>query len=217
MANYINTFKDAVTACLETYRAQTQEDALLNQAYSRLLRTDYNRQSPEIQEQLMREAKETVKEEHYKTAVSQIEQAQASLREAAQADALKIEREKLRMLTGLDLVDEYAKVHKLESNQAERELEAYARIKQKGYSDSVMDKYAMLRNRSSLEGDDAIKAAQYEKEETARRGIAEIAANVKSANYYTSETPGGLISSWNTTGAVLLRKLEAQRAGNAAK
>ena len=106
-------------------------------------------------------------------------------------------------------MEEYAQRHSIDLETARLELNEYAKIRKSGFTEQIADKYAAIRNRHELKGEDSHKAFRFEQDEMEKLGISKTNEYVQKSEYYASKTPGQVLNEWNTAGAVISRQLEA--------
>jgi len=210
--HYYYEYQDTITAILAEYNASITDANLDKAASAELLKTDYHYKPEEEKERMMRETKDSIKRNLYQAAASKVEAAQNTLRRQYKVDADKIERSRIRALTGIRLMEEYAQRHSIDLETARLELDEYAKIRKSGFTEQIADKYAAIRNRHELKGEDSYKAYRFEQSEMDKLGISETNEYVKKSEYYASQTPGQVLNEWNTSGAVISRQLETDAA-----
>lgn len=207
--HYYYEYQDTITAILAEYNASITDANLDKAASAELLKTDYYYKPEEEKERMMRETKDTIKRNLYQQAIEKVEAAQNTLRQQYKVDADKIERSRIRAITGIRLMEEYAQRHSIDLETARLELDEYAKIRKSGFTEQIADKYAAIRNRHELKGEDSHKAFRFEQDEMEKLGISKTNEYVQKSEYYASKTPGQVLNEWNTAGAVISRQLEA--------
>jgi len=207
--HYYYEYQDTITAILAEYNASITDANLDKAASAELLKTDYYYKPEEEKERMMRETKDTIKRNLYQQAIEKVDAAQNTLRQQYKVDADKIERSRIRAITGIRLMEEYAQRHSIDLETARLELNEYAKIRKSGFTEQIADKYAAIRNRHELKGEDSHKAFRFEQDEMEKLGISKTNEYVQKSEYYASKTPGQVLNEWNTAGAVISRQLEA--------
>jgi hypothetical protein len=210
--HYYYQYQDDIDEILANHRTSTQDTAIEKQALANLFKTDYGYQQEDEKQRRLAAEKAAIKTAAATTAINDIQAAQDRLRAGYQADADKIERSKLRAVSGLRLLEEYAKKHSIDITTAKFELDAYAETRTANFTGNLTDRYAALRNRSKLQGADLTASHQYETDELQKLGIRKNAEYIRKAEHYASQNPGEVFHNWNTSGAVISRQLERDSA-----
>lgn len=207
--HYYYEYQDTITAILAEYSNNATDANIEKQALKELANTNYAFEADDMKDWMLRERKDTIKRNLYQQAIEKVDAAQNTLRQQYKVDADKIERSRIRAITGIRLMEEYAQRHSIDLETARLELNEYAKIRKSGFTEQIADKYAAIRNRHELKGEDSHKAFRFEQDEMEKLGISKTNEYVQKAEYYASQTPGQVLNEWNTAGAVISRQLEA--------
>ena len=210
MANYIETYEKTIEAIMRQYNDKTNDGKLEREASYKLHNTDYYDQPEATKQRIMADTKTSILNEYKADARLDIEDAQRKLKKDHEAELNRIERLRLKAAIGASQVTAYARANAMTEDDARAELEQYAKVKTSQFSDSVIDRYAALRNRSRLEGNDQSKAYQFYNEEVEKLGINAAVKATERAKYYFSQPPQQALDMWNSSGAVIARQLERQ-------
>jgi hypothetical protein len=208
MANYIEAYENMISTIMEQYNKKNLDSNLDRQASYKVQNTDYYDKPEQERQKILNEARQSLSTEYRADASIDIEEAQNKLKRDHEKELNRIERLRLKAATGASQVTAYARANAMTESDAREELEQYAKVKTNGFSDSVIDRYAALRNRSKLEGQALNDAHRFYDEEVAKLGIAEAVKATKMADHYLSKHPTHVISEWNSSGASLYRSFK---------
>jgi hypothetical protein len=190
-----------------TYYATTNdENEIRKQTISYLYKTGdkyYDDETIVKNENIIRQA-------YQNHAVEQLSEAHERLNVHIATINEAVNRAELQAVTGARLVGQYAEANGIDTERAKAELDDYAKIKTRGFSDTVADRYACLRNRDSLHPSETSKAYQYHEEERKALEIPEMQKAIEYRQSYARQDPKRFLSDYNSSGAVVVRMLQQE-------
>lgn len=213
MANYVEKYESMVDKIMAEYKSKTDPARLERMAHVEMSKTDFYEQPENVRQHRLEQAKNKILAEHKADATLDIESALRTLQRDHQDELNRIERLKLRASTGRVSIADYAKANGLTEETAKEELDDYAKVKTSHYGDSVIDRYASIRNISRAEGKDQSKAHEHAKAEADRLGISEAVKDTEKANWLLSMQPGQVVKNWNSSGMAISRQLQDKSEG----
>ncbi len=212
MSNYIQTYENTITAIMDQFQSQTSDESKLLPLARGNASKQYpglEHQDPEFYQTKVKQALADIITHHRNEALAAIANAQHKLKEERQTHEAKISRQRMRALSGIRLIEEFAKTHGISEAQAREELDQHAKVRKGGFDNSIQDRYAAMMNRGGLTDADQRKLNAYEQDEIHKAGIGGEAETIKNAEHYLGSYPGQVMNEWNTSGLALLRQLRS--------
>ncbi len=203
MANYIEKYTSTIDRIMKEHQDKTEPGRLERLAYANASRGDFYTQPDHIRKERIDQERSKLIAEQAVDAKLDIEEAQRALKRDHQAELNRIERLKLRAATGSVTVSEYAKANGMLEMDAKAELDDYAKVKTSGFGDSLIDRYAAIRNIGKADGLDRVKAAKHAEDEAERLKIKDAEKAAKDANFYLNMHPARVLNEWESSGMAL--------------
>lgn len=210
MANYIEKYESTIDKIMAEHRAKTDPTRLERMAHVNLSNTDLYEQPEDVQKQRIEKAKSKMLMEQGVDTRLDIEAAQNTLKREHQAELNRIERLRLKAATGRVTIADYANANGLLEDVAKAELDDYAKVKTSQFGDSLIDRYAAIRNIGKAEGPDRSKAHAHAEAEADRLNIKDAVKATERGKYYMDMNPAGVMSLWESSGMAIARQLKGQ-------
>lgn len=208
MRQLLKNYRKAASQAAEAYYTETTEDALSKAVAARYSKSSITYPT----EEYFNNQKREILQAKHQEALNKIQAAQSALHIELKSVSGKAERQHLRASSGITIAERYASQNNLDMDTAIKELNQYAETRLGAYGESLPDRYAAIRNRykETTPEADKSKAWRYEEEEIQALGIKDTLEALKEAKWELQKNPGEYLKAWNTSGAALLRNLEAQ-------
>lgn len=211
MKDALKKFEKEVGEVIGQFSNKTMEEELDLEAYKQVVKTigftQYGYTDDQTKHRLRSNKKQELKNQYYTDTAERIDNAKGLLRAAYDRTAAEIDRKRILARTGQNIISKYAEMNGIDRNQAKRELDEYASVKTNGYSNTTTDRYAAIRNRDKLNGQDRLYADLYLEDEYKALDIKDKNDGLKSAEYYLNRSTADLIQNWNSSGMSMARDL----------
>jgi len=158
----------------------------------------------ELFSRTLQEAKDALRQE----AVKRIDEAKESYRPEHEKLMSQNERALVRVNSGITVAERYAKTHGITLQEAQAELNAYAKVKTGNFNESTADRYAAIVNNGITE--DRHPAHKAIESELKTVNLAGIKSDIDNGSHLLNQYSGSILSNYDKSGYVIARQLEKQ-------